>query len=66
MTMYQANQRVAWDHTGTLAAILVNVNKTKGRSVTPEDFNPYRRPRKHILDCGNVSALKALAGTVDR
>ncbi len=56
--MAEALRREAWQHTSTLAAVLININRPKGaKGVTPDELNPYRE-KKHEKPIGYISAGK--------
>ena len=56
--MVRASQRETWQHTSTLAAVLININRQKGaKAVTPDELNPYREKR-HEKPVGYISAGK--------
>lgn len=65
LTMQRGKQESAWAQTATLLALIYNAHcATKGRTLSPNDFNPFaiKAPAaKVILDrAASVAALTAL------
>jgi hypothetical protein len=49
--MAQAKNQADWNHTSHLIALLININRQKGkRAVQPREFNPYAEKRKSKPD----------------
>lgn len=43
LTMVWALRHETWQHTATLAAVLININrKPHAKAITPDELNPYR------------------------
>jgi hypothetical protein len=54
---HETEERIRWQHTATICALLVNINKGKGKPPTkPADFYPYDIPTKESenLDAQNI------------
>jgi hypothetical protein len=44
--MTHAKNQSTWNHTSHLIALLININRAKGkRAVSPHEFNPYAEKR---------------------
>jgi len=44
---HETAERIRWQHTATICALLVNINKGKGKPPTkPSDFYPFDLPEK--------------------
>jgi hypothetical protein len=46
--MVDAKRRDEWNHTASLMALMVNINRDpkKGRAVKPDDFHPFSGKQK--------------------
>ena len=65
--MVEGDQRKQWDHTASIIATIVNVNRDPKKSALPVSrFHPYesKRRRQGIpITAQNIGVLKALVQT---
>ncbi len=38
---FEKRQEIQWTHTSSLMALHANMNASKGKKYSPDDFNPY-------------------------
>ncbi|MBL9140414.1 MAG: hypothetical protein JNK53_00990 [Phycisphaerae bacterium] len=46
-----------WTHTAHILAMLVNVNRVKGRAAKPEDYMPTKAKPEVVHDVGVLKAI---------
>lgn len=49
-----------WRHTSTMLAMIANVNRSRGRAFTPDDFDPHKRGHKQVATKEDISFMKEL------
>lgn len=49
--MVKALRLAEWDHTASILAVIVNVNRNpkKTKAIGPEKFHPYRKPAHRVM-----------------
>lgn len=54
-----------WNHTSSVIATLININRPKGkRAISPDEVNPMVHSKRGTkLDCENLHILKSLCGS---
>ena len=62
---HETEERMRWQHTATICALLVNINKGKGKRPTkPEDFYPFDIPKKETNENLDKEQILNLAASM--